>query len=569
MAGWRIPILAILGMLALMGGVVSCSDDDGDGGNGGNGDTTAPVVSEIEPDDQTGVSVNEPVVVEFSEAMDQTTADGNITLSSGDITGFTWTNDHTVSVAHTNWAEATQVTVTVGIGMKDLAGNNLAQQWTASFWTESSNVVFLESDPINGAADINRSVQPRLRFSHNMDLTSLRNATSITQPGKSGAVVPTWTMSYAGDNWYRITFDDNLDETATYNIAVATSAHVDGNPSQHLSAAVAISFTTGADVDNVPPRISSVNPAVGAVVNPSLATIAITFSEPIDTQQDVNPTRVGAHIQALLAGEPTWNVDNTVLTVYLQPPLPPGVRIFADFGPGSFQDLAGNANTETFSISFTVSGTPDFYPVFANWEYNYLQLNLSQPKQFLDGEVRVTFENISGETFDMVEWRWDYFYMEWQEDNREFMRDNSGGLWLRGFREDDQEGKVDIMFTPEVLYQKMPWTEETWNGSATFPTEIEGTPTTGTVTYDGVTVGQETLVFEDVAPGEPAVVFEDCWKSILNYQLSVMEETFQTGHDTLWYAPGIGVVQEFNWSYNEFEAFTQWERRYLMELIIE
>jgi hypothetical protein len=560
-----------MGMLVLMGGVVSCSDDDGDGGNGGSGDTTAPVVSEIEPDDQTGVSVNEPVVVEFSEAMDQTTADGNITLSSGDITGFTWTNNgQTVSVAHSAWAEATQVTVNVLTGLKDLAGNSLAQQWTASFWTESSNVVFLESDPAHNASDVSRSVQPRLRFSHTMDLTSLRNATTITQPGKSGAVVPTWTMSYVGDNWYRITFDDNLDETATYNIAVATTAHAEGNPGMQLSAAVAVSFTTGADVDNEPPRISGVNPAEGSVVNPDLTTIVVTFSEPIDTQEDVTPNRVGAAIMAVMAGEPIWNVDNSVLTIYLQPPLPAGVRIFADFEPGSFRDLAGNANTETFSISFTVSGTPDFYPVFANWEYNYLQLNLGPPKQFLDGEVLVTFENISGETFDMVEWRWDYYFGEWEEDNREYMRDNSGGLWIRGFREEVDEGVFeDIMFTPEVLYQKMPWAEGTWDGSASFPIEIEGTPTTGTVTYDGITVGQETLVFDSLAPGEPAIVFEDCWKSILNYQLSAMEQTFQTSHDTLWYAPGIGIVQEFNWSYDVFEDRTDWERRYLMYVDIE
>jgi hypothetical protein len=141
-------------------GITSCGGDD-DGGNGG--DTTAPVVSEIEPSDgSTGVSVGEAVVIEFSEAMDQSTADGNITLSSGTITGFTWPDNATLSVAHTDWAEATEITVTVGTGMTDTGGNHLPQAWATSFWTESSAVVFLESDPDDDAEDVSRSVQPML-----------------------------------------------------------------------------------------------------------------------------------------------------------------------------------------------------------------------------------------------------------------------------------------------------------------------------------------------------------------------------------------------------------------------
>ena len=565
MPKWRVLALCMLGMLPLLLGITSCGGDDDDGGNGG--DTTAPVVSEIEPSDgSTGVSVGEAVVIEFSEAMDQSTADGNITLSSGTITGFTWPNNATLSVAHTDWAEATKVTVTVDTGMTDTGGNHLPQAWTTSFWTESSAVVFHESDPDSGDTDVSRSVQPMLLFSHRMDLTSLQNATTITEVVKAGAVVPEWTMTSVEGNWYRIQFADDLDAVTTYNIAVSTSAYMEGNPSEHLSAAVDIGFTTGTEVDTTPPEIDTVFPAVGATVNPDLTTILITFSEPIDAREDITPSRMSAQLMAILAGEPTWNTNNTELTVFLQPPLPAGVRIFAVFDAGSFQDMAGNANTVTDSISFTVNGSADYFPVLADWEYFYLDLIHEEGggKQVFDQETKVTFENISGETFDMVEWSWDWFNELWEFDDREFLRKNGDAIWFRGFWE---EGG-NIMFNPEVKYQELPWTVTTWSGSSTLSFDTQ----TADLDYEGTTEGQETLVFDTGEPDTPLLIWENCWKSILDHELSLQGMTFSTGSDTIWYAPGVGIVRQFTGE-TEYDGgvpiFSIWQQRFLQEITFE
>ncbi len=565
MPRWRISPLLLTGMLSLILGIAACSDDDDNGGQP-PGDTVAPVVSVIEPNNQTGVSLNEPVVVEFSEAMDQDTADGNITLSQGTITGFTWLNDYTVSVAHSNWPEATQVTVTVGAGMTDLAGNHLPHAWTASFWTESSNVVFLTSEPANGATDVNRSVQPRLLFSQRMNLPSLIASTTITDNGKSGVVVPEWTISDAGSNWYRIVFASDLDATTSYTIQVSTAAQAEGG--QNLSAAVSITFTTGSVADTDPPIIVSASPA-GGNVNPDQTTITITFSEPLDTQADVKPDRINGQLMTTMAGEPTWNGDNTILTVYLQPPLPAGVRFFAVFGPGSFQDMSGNPNAETDSVSFTVAGAPDHFPINRDWEYYYFRAGFHETiqKDYFEDEIKEQFENISGQTFDWVRYRWDEFGVGgWVVDDRQYIRKNSSGIYFRGFND---EGQADVMFTPEVLYQDLPMANTTWDGSATTPYGV----TTLRVDYEGATTGPEVLVYDSESPDEPNLVFENSYRSTLYHALTVVElsELQEVGTDTLWYAPGIGVLQTFSGSTEYADgvpAEIHWERQYMQEIRI-
>jgi len=558
MSRWRISSLFLMGMLPLILGIAACSDDD-DGNGNPPGDTTAPIVSEIEPGDGwTNVSLNEAVVVEFSEAMDQNTADGNISLSQGTITGFTWTSDNVVSVAHTGWTEATQVTVTVGTGLTDLAGNNLPQAWTATFWTESSSVVFLESDPASGATGVNRSVQPRLHFSHTMNLASLAAATIITDDGKGAAVVPTWEMASDGDSWYRIVFSEDLDAATSYTIEVSTNAQAEGGAG-NLSAPVSISFTTGTEVDTTPPEIVSSSPS-GSGINPNLVTITITFSEPIDTRADLRPDRINGQLMTSLAGEPDWNPSNTVLTVYVVPPLASGVRYFAVFGPGTFQDMNGNWNTVADSVSFTVSGSPDYFPITRDWVYEYARFGVEFPQfiTWLDS-TRVTFENISGDTFDQVWWKQNPVGGTWEVDHRQFMRKNSTGLFFRGFT----EGGGNIMFTPEVLYQDFPMTVTDWSGSSTGTQGLN----VFIVDYEGETTGPETLVFED-GMDEPNIVFEKCYRSILNHSLTLegAMEPFEDGADTVYYAPGIGMVQQFSGGRDYEEETSFWERMYLMEI---
>ena len=224
-----IPLYLIL-FLALLLGLPACSDDEDS--SSPPTDNTAPFVLDLDYDGQIGVAVDADIVITFSEPMDRSTADGAITLSSKEITGFVWDDDMTVHVEHTDWAEGIQVTLTVGTGLKDKAGNPLPQAWTSTFWTETTQALLVASIPADGETGVALNVQPMLRFTREMDLGSLETATTLSIVG--GAAVPIREIHDMGDNWYRIEPTADLTELTDYNLAVTTDALVAGTIDDYL-----------------------------------------------------------------------------------------------------------------------------------------------------------------------------------------------------------------------------------------------------------------------------------------------------------------------------------------------
>jgi hypothetical protein len=551
---------AIMSML-LFGllGVSGCSSDDDS--TKPNPDNVAPVVVEINPDGGINVGLNQTITIEFSEAMDEGSAAGNIALTNSANVGVTWSNDHTLVITHDSWNPATQIALTVGTGLKDKAGNHLPQEWHASFWTASIAAVLLMSQPEDGATDVLLNVSPKLLFSQPMDLVSLRAATTITEAG--GKVVPAWDIFEINDSWYRIEFAGNLTATTLYTIAVSTDAMVEGG-SEHLSQAVAIDFTTGAEADNDPPYIDSVIPP-GDSIGVGETTIAITFNEPINPEGFL-PSRMSAQLMPVMVGQPEWSLDQRTLTLFLRPPLPSGVRLFAVFEPGDFKDFANNSNAVADSISLRVTGTADYFPVHGDWEYQYvwLEQELFELKQIVAKTLFVTTENIDGNTFDWVARYWDDFSMQFEVDNWWLMRKTSTALRMRGFRDD--ASSPSVMFSPEVLYQSFPLAVGTWDGSSTASLGSQ----IAVLDYDGEVVSKETYVEISESADEPNLVFEDVWMAVLNHEFSTDGEVFSAGADTLWYAPGIGVIRKHAFNMEDDDGVSRyfWDRWFLKELNI-
>jgi hypothetical protein len=127
---------------------------------------------------------------------------------------------------------------------------------------------------------------------------------------------------------------------------------------------------------------------------------------------------------------------------------------------------------------------------------------------------------------------------------------------------------VDVSFNPIVLFQKYPFVaNDTWDGQAT----ITGGDFEASLEYSGRTVGQQNLLleFDDKQSGPDQVVLEKCWMAILDHRLFLPLETLEVGVDTVWYAPGMGVVQQFSKIEEALEeGGTEiiWSRRYLMEV---
>jgi hypothetical protein len=292
-----IPLHLIL-FLALLLGLPACSDDEDS--SSPPADNTAPFVLDLDYDGQIDVPVDADIEITFSEPMDRSTADGAITLSSKEITGFVWDDDMTVHVEHTDWAEGIQVTLTVGTGLKDKAGNPLPQAWTSTFWTTTTQALLIASDPMDGETSVALNVQPMLRFTRQMDLASLTSATTLTVVG--GGQMPIREIHDMGDNWYRVEPNGDLQELTDYSLAVTTDALVAGTVDDYLDEAVDIGFQTGEEADLTPPTLVSTVPASGTIIQANQQTIVLNFSEPIDGSE-TRVSSAAAQLAALVPGE--------------------------------------------------------------------------------------------------------------------------------------------------------------------------------------------------------------------------------------------------------------------------
>jgi hypothetical protein len=285
----------------------------------------------------------------------------------------------------------------------------------------------------------------------------------------------------------------------------------------------------------------------------------MNFSEPID-QNHARPTRIAAPLMAVAPGEPQWNAEGTQLTIYLRTPLPAGVRLFAVFEQGDFRDLNGNVNAAADSASLTVAGNVDYIPIHTDWQWLYERWGEENPvrKEPYEEYVKVQFENRSGSRFDWTEYRWDSYYEVWEESDRLYMEKNATGLYLRGF---DGDGD-DVTFSPSVVYQPLPFAVGDWDGTATASTGDGDAE----LAYEGEIVGQSIIVWENGGSGEPNLVWEGVWQSILHHQITAGLEVVEVGTDTLWYAPGLGLLQQYSSGTEETDEGTvQWWSRMRLE----
>lgn len=211
-------------------------------------DIVLPVVSAMNPaDKQTGVALNQSIVIEFSEPMDKTTINtstvivkqGSETVQgtveySGTSATFTPTKDFDPNAVYN---------VTLTTGAKDLAGNAIASNLVATFTTGAAADVMLPmvnaTDPLNNATGIARNKIPGVTFSEAMDEATINTETFILKQGTSSVE---GTVSYS-EMTASFTPTNVLAANTTYTATITNGAKdLAGNA---LAANVSWEFTTG------------------------------------------------------------------------------------------------------------------------------------------------------------------------------------------------------------------------------------------------------------------------------------------------------------------------------------
>ncbi len=540
MSSRRFILLALLLGLTLF--VASCGDDN----PADPADTTAPLIVSVEPSqDQNDVDVDHNLVITFNEDMAPASADGHVTLSNSTINDYIWTDARTLAVEHTDWPEGLHVTATVGTGLTDAAGNPLAQAFAWSFWTWTDEVLLLNSAPAAGAVNVPINTTIWLQFSQSMNGSTLPGAITVTSPDKT---VHAYTLDSldSTDEWV-LTLTDNLPASALITVAVSTAAQSwDGTP---LAEAASFQFTTGTGADLTPPQLVSIEPADGALIDTDTSYFRLTFSEPID-DSSLDPAMISGQLMSALitSDDPgVWSANHTVFTVGLRTPLIPGSLFRVEFN--SFADINSNVNDDGFTWHATVAGTAQHFPVMDGWIQYFAGYYEETNPAKTSGEYSefvVTEVKTLGEFW---QWKGSDYSTGPSKDlptlvNYDRLKLTSTAIQMLGFHEEQDMETMDGSFSPPIDWLRLPVQTGSWDGTVTF---TEGTDESQVDYEVTVLAGTFDVPFGRITgkqEGGPPVLWLDCRKVALHYELSDSSVVFSAGTDTLWYAPGAGLVRQ-------------------------
>ena len=316
-------------------------------------DVISPTVTLTDPlTSVTGVALNYPVVVTFSEAMDPTTINSStFTLKQGTtvVLGQLTYIGTRATFTPTSKLEAHKVyTGTISTGAKDLAGNALNSNYTFSFTTGDATEVLLPSvtltDPVNNATGVAYTKAVTVTFSEAMDPSTI-NGTTFSL--KEGLIAVPGVVTYTGTK-ATFTSTTNLIANKVYIGTITTGAK---NPTGiALISNYTFSFTTAVAPDITAPIINSTDPlnnAIGVVRNKA---VALTFSEAMD------PGSISALTFTLKQGTNAVNgvvsYSGTTATFTPTNTLAAGTIYTATITTGA-KDLAGNALSANTVWSFT------------------------------------------------------------------------------------------------------------------------------------------------------------------------------------------------------------------------
>jgi hypothetical protein len=200
-------------------------------------DTTAPTVSSTNPtNNSTGIAIGSDITATFSEALSSSSVT-NTTASIAGVTSTVTLNGNVVTInPNANLSPSTTYTVTLlggANGIKDLAGNSLASNYTFSFTT---------SAPVNQSPTANAGANQTITLPTNSvslsgSLSSDPDGTIVgwawSRVSGSGTVNPTNTMDTtvtgltAGSSVYKLTVTDNQGATGTANVSITVNSAPD------------------------------------------------------------------------------------------------------------------------------------------------------------------------------------------------------------------------------------------------------------------------------------------------------------------------------------------------------
>jgi hypothetical protein len=245
------------------------------------GAAVAPMVISTDPTNlATSVVLNKSVVVRFSQPMDPLTLTNNtvaIHKNGAPVAGFlTMTDTTTTFVASSPLTANTLYTGTVKVGVKNIWGVALENEYNWSFTTGSvSAPVVLTTDPVDLENNVPLAKVISVTFSENMNQSSLNSSNFILKQGNT--VVPGIVTN--SNTTATFTPVGNLASGAVYTAILTVG--MESQAGVPLANEYVWHFTT---LVVAPPLVISTDPTDQASNVPLNKVIRATFNGPMDPQ---------------------------------------------------------------------------------------------------------------------------------------------------------------------------------------------------------------------------------------------------------------------------------------------
>jgi predicted RNA-binding protein with TRAM domain len=207
----------------------------------------------------------------------------------------------------------------------------------------------VSTNPADGDTNIGADIFPRVTFSEAMNTSTLNVACVLVDADGNGVPLSEVTYS-AGNTVASLHPASNLTLGATYKVRVLTGARDTSGNRLAEQFEMANGFTV-VPPDTIPPTVVSTNPANGAGSVDVETSIAVTFSEAMDTTsftEGVLSLRDSGGDPVSLSGLGiVWSEGDTVATISPTSPLDAGATYKIRVTTGA-KDANGNALAEQF-----------------------------------------------------------------------------------------------------------------------------------------------------------------------------------------------------------------------------
>ena len=307
---------------------------------------TGPQVVSFSPGSgATGVGPTAPVSITFSEALDYTTTNNaNFALFNGESfvnPGISYSSDHKTVYLNLTLGYGTTYQVAVNTGVKDLAGNNMANAYQATFTTQNrpltSQPSVIQSRPGNGAA-VTSSIT--MFTNAPMNLSSVQAGMYVAQNGVLIPGNPVLTADLQGIVW---TPNASFQPGALIEVYLTpTATDTFGNAIANYK----FSFTTASNVTGAPTEVSVVPSRYNTSLYFTNPEIDVVFSRPLNPATVTSSTFIvslgSGPGGTVYTGTLSLANNNTEVRFVPSTPFPVGQYYYVTMTTG-IQDTAANA----------------------------------------------------------------------------------------------------------------------------------------------------------------------------------------------------------------------------------